>query len=86
MMISLSLLTAVLGEDIDGVGGRDGGHPDLTFSAQVGLLAEDCVAVSLTAFLIRVISSARDDSLRLWIWSSLSRISWNDGCSVVFHA
>ena len=46
MMISLSLLTAVLGEeDIGGVGERDGGPPDLTFSAQVGLLAEDCVTV-----------------------------------------
>jgi hypothetical protein len=82
-MISLSLLPVMM--EVGGVGGYIGVLPDLTLSAQVAILPEGCI-VLLTAFLMRVISSAIDDFARWWIWLSLSRMSCGDGCSLVFSA
>ena len=63
-MISLSLLPVIM--EVGGVGGCVGALPDLTLSAQVAILPEGCI-VSLTAFLMRVMSSAIDDFARWWI-------------------
>jgi hypothetical protein len=80
-MIPLSLLPVMI--EVGGVGGCVGGPPDLTLSAQVAVLPEDCVML-LTAFLMRVMSSAMDNFARWWIWLSLSRMLCDDGCSLVF--
>ena len=50
---------------------------------QAGILEEDYVIAWLTAFSIKVITSASDSLVRLWIWFNFSRISWEDGSSLV---
>ena len=52
-------------------------------STQTGILEEAYVIAWLTALSIKVISSASDNLVRLWIWFSFSRISWEDGSSLV---